>query len=1006
MPVGDLLVSVRASSQAYSNDIKSIKASTRELTTTTDQISASWGKSGEAADQAISKMNRIAQQKAVIQEFKGVTDGIVKSFASAGGAAEEAGKKTGDSMRDATLAAHELGNVLGVHIPRALVHLAAESKALGPILSGAFSGVALLGFIQVAEQIPELFKKINEAVTGWDKESQKAFERQKGLAEEHLDLLRDIQLQIIANKEALGQIGSVQAAREEANVARERLQREQTFLANLQKELQQRKELIAIIKSSPEGAVPLGAAMTERGRSIEVITKAIEEQQKKVDQLALAYQRVEEIRGRAAATQEEKKRVEDEIAGQDKLAQRAKEAADEAKKIADERAKMAKDYADFWLKALEDFRNRGAQGGEAVAEGLRAADAQAKAIIKDMEDLHKLEQDAGDELIKNQKYWADQLEKFRIGPEGVRDQVKAGEEAANETAKKIIKANEDANKEIERRYKETFRDLKDAAGHVFDLMIQGDISGIFKTVSLTWARDLYSTMIANFLTPFKTAIDRALAGTSGKGLLGSITESLSGIGSALKNSFKDLLGGLISGGITSAISAGIGKLVDVVTGAFGKGRKEADRFVQAIQNPFGESVGNLFKSLQQAQNLGKLTVDQVTEARANLNGMWAEFQDAAAKAKYNVGKQALDFFNPLVDAWQDSLDKMVEAAKKQEIVKQAEDIFKKISEPAGFAVQPLNDALDVLSEWGVSVAGLISGIGDDVLKAGDALLKAQREVGQFDWLQIPANVKALYDIANAQRKLATINEELSGTVRDAVYWQKQYGDAVKDSADRYESLTQQRKSLEQQIRDTTTKVEQSRLQGIIDTTSDLATYYRAQKDLADFNQRIKDEQLKADQDSLAQMQAQLQDVIRQQGEAEAAYAAASVAAQAAIEAEKQRIAVLEQERTALEQFFATIQTAGRTLADIMAILQANPGIIPTYQEGTSYVPRTGLAFLHQGEAVIPANKNGDMSIYAPISVTINGPGDPDAIATQIRREIQTLGKMPPTRQLGVRSNRY
>ncbi len=43
-----------------------------------------------------------------------------------------------------------------------------------------------------------------------------------------------------------------------------------------------------------------------------------------------------------------------------------------------------------------------------------------------------------------------------------------------------------------------------------------------------------------------------------------------------------------------------------------------------------------------------------------------------------------------------------------------------------------------------------------------------------------------------------------------------------------------------------------------------------------------------------------------------------------------------------------------------------------YAEGTDYVPRTGLAFLHQGEAVIPANQNpGGGYSGAGAGITLN-----------------------------------
>lgn len=1061
MAVGDLLVSVRASSQAYSNDIKSIQRSTNELTQTTDSISTSWGKSGQAADAAIQKMNRISTQKAAVKEFTSTTDGLVKSFSNAGAATEEFGKRSEGSTREAQLALKQLGRMFDIEIPRALEHLIAESATLGPALNAAFSSVALLGFIQIAMQLPALFTKIKEAVTGWDEAAQKAFENQLELNKQYLKVLHDVESQQISNMRMLGAIGSAEETKEQISLITRETTEKLKLVAALQNELTKRQAL----ESEQARLAPSGVFISlPAGQSAKELTENLKKAQDEANKLGVELQKLQNVQLPKAFAEDEVKRLEAEAEALAKQGQKDKEAADEARKNAAERLKNAQEYAAFWLKALEDFRNRGAAGGEAVADGLRVADAQVKQIIKDMDDLNKLEQQAGDELIKNQQFWESELQKIRNRPESVADQVKAGEEAADRTAKAIIEANDKANKEIAKRYNDTFRDLKDAAGHVFDLIIQGDISGIFKAVSLTWARDLYSNMIANFLTPLKIAMDKALSGVGGKGFLGNLGEGLKGITTNLGNLLKDSLSSLIAGGITSAISAGIGKLVDVIGGAFGKGRKEADRFVQAIQNPFGDSVGNLIKSLTQAQAMGKLTVDQVTEARFNLNDLWDEFQAAAAKAKFNVGKQAVDFFTPIMEQWKEQLAQMAEAAKQQEILNAAtkafEELWDKLIAPAG-NVAPLESALEDVNNSAASTGQVLNAIGDDILRIGDAI-RSSIAAGGLDTM--PPFIKGLYDIANAQRRLTQINDQLGDTVRDAAYWQKRYDDIVQESANNYEQITnkresleneiarleeqnfnriddfvQKRKGLEQQIRDTSNNIEKSRLEGIISTTGDLKTYYRAQQQLADLNAKLQQQEVEDQRQHLAELQAQLDqlgqqqadaekaaadaadhiaqlrlqlvDVIKAQVAAEEAYANASVAAQQVIEAEKGRIAALENERDHLMAFFQAADLVNNSLEKSIALLNefglaTSLQGIRSFQTGTDYVPKTGLYMLHQGEAVIPKGGDTTHSIYAPISISINGPGDPDAIANAVRREIQNVGTRPPTRQLGVRSNRY
>jgi hypothetical protein len=47
------------------------------------------------------------------------------------------------------------------------------------------------------------------------------------------------------------------------------------------------------------------------------------------------------------------------------------------------------------------------------------------------------------------------------------------------------------------------------------------------------------------------------------------------------------------------------------------------------------------------------------------------------------------------------------------------------------------------------------------------------------------------------------------------------------------------------------------------------------------------------------------------------------------------------------------------------------GYVPVYQEGTRYVPRTGLAVLHEGEAVIRARDNASAAVDRPIVIQLD-----------------------------------
>jgi hypothetical protein len=55
---------------------------------------------------------------------------------------------------------------------------------------------------------------------------------------------------------------------------------------------------------------------------------------------------------------------------------------------------------------------------------------------------------------------------------------------------------------------------------------------------------------------------------------------------------------------------------------------------------------------------------------------------------------------------------------------------------------------------------------------------------------------------------------------------------------------------------------------------------------------------------------------------------------------------------------------------------------PVYQHGTPYVPETGLALVHRGERITPANQNFSMGAIT-LNFTINGGGgDPKRVAEE------------------------
>jgi hypothetical protein len=148
-------------------------------------------------------------------------------------------------------------------------------------------------------------------------------------------------------------------------------------------------------------------------------------------------------------------------------------------------------------------------------------------------------------------------------------------------------------------------------------------------------------------------------------------------------------------------------------------------------------------------------------------------------------------------------------------------------------------------------------------------------------------------------------------------------------------------------------------------------------------------------DRLAQLQAQ---------EAEAAARLQAVLGDRTFDefvAEKQAQAVL---------FLQNIdRTLGIYLGTVTQLLQG----APSFQHGTSYVPRTGLAMLHEGEKVVPrggaegVRRGGGSSMVVNlggITLNVTGSGRVDAkrtvddIEDELVRRIKGVGKLRPAIQ--------
>lgn len=152
---------------------------------------------------------------AAMFEAKTATDAFKTAQVEAYGATE---RMTG-GVNNARIAFTGLTQDLGLRGSRALGSFIAQSETLGPILQSAFSGIAVLAFIEIASRIPEVIKKASESLAGWTKEAKEAYQVQLKLNETIGEHRKELELEKIANAEA-GLKGTTKTAQEIADTNR------------------------------------------------------------------------------------------------------------------------------------------------------------------------------------------------------------------------------------------------------------------------------------------------------------------------------------------------------------------------------------------------------------------------------------------------------------------------------------------------------------------------------------------------------------------------------------------------------------------------------------------------------------------------------------------------------------------------------------------------------------------------------------------------------------------
>lgn len=628
-PLGDLLVSLRASAEQFSADMKKVESSS---TRTTDAIVAGWGKSGQAADQAVRKMEQRAANKAILQNFDATTAGITKGWAKSEAAAKQAGATTGRSFDQAGSALKSLEQMLGVNLPNAAGKFLEKSATIGPILTGAFSAIAVIGLIQALSQLPALFDKLVGAITGWDEASKKAYERfidDNKKAVEAAEKLRLKQIELTQ-----GSVASAEAAIQNQTEVNNRLLGERILL------------LDKIDRISRQG---IGQRLMFGGQA------ELNEARKRLTEINAEMEaaggRLRTLR--AGLTDEQRKATDEQKKAFDELAAKQKKAADEA-------TRFNESTRDFWQNALQQFRNQAFEGGETVKAGLQVAEATVKRILDKEKERLQFIKDQTEELIKQQQFWDKALQEFR---NQIPEDVKAGEEVGRANAKAII----DAAERSQKAYEDVFRSVKSTASQAFlDILRDGELSfkklgGVISGIFRTLAAEILSTMTAKLITPLIGQLTGMLGKIPG---LGGIFGGAAGGGGAAAGGIG---GGAGAAGTLSAAKLGAfftnpftiaaaGGILGATAWLKSQAHHEANTFVKTLEKPFGDELARIVASTENAT--GKLS---------DLESVWLDFSQAAqqfAQAgsdEATVVQQALAHLDPLVNRIRGDLQNQINA---------------------------------------------------------------------------------------------------------------------------------------------------------------------------------------------------------------------------------------------------------------------------------------------------------------------------------------------------------
>jgi hypothetical protein len=333
--------------------------------------------------------------------------------------------------------------------------------------------------------------------------------------------------------------------------------------------------------------------------------------------------------------------------------------------------------------------------------------------------------------------------------------VKLQSDIYNDELDKRIKKNKDALDKITKDDKESFEDIKRSAGHIFDSMFEkgqnvfASLKNALKGGALSLGRSIFEDVTAQLLGPIKKAFDdffTSLINSAG------IKKFITDIGAKLGGMLAGIFGGGggsaagAAGGAGAGAGAGAGFGISGASlGAFftnpatiavgaaiaaatvwlkSQAHWEANKFVQNIQNPFGDALGEISDAFAAAEASGDLTIDAARAAKKEVEALWKKFQDdAKAFAKggsdeAKVVRQAFEQLEPFMEQIFGDMDKSI--AKLAESTDETVTSQEEVEEQATASAESVRDLSEAAREAIDPISALAGAIADLASAAASA----------------------------------------------------------------------------------------------------------------------------------------------------------------------------------------------------------------------------------------------------------------------------------------------